>query len=415
MPYIQGPGHPRGNRIPAPARRRRKILPRGSTEISSAVSTVATSGAHHETECVMRNTEHHRIAPRLRRTRRPAPTRQSAASALADLLEQPRFEVLPTPGAVDLFASHLPPGRLLTVTASPNRGLGATLDVAVELARLGFEVVPHLAARMVQDGAHLAEIVARLQQDGITRVFVPSGDATEPGAYPDAVALLEALDAMGSPFASVGITGYPESHPTIPDDLTVQAMWDKRRYATEMVSNLTFDPQVVETWLTRVRTRGVTLPLWLGIAGPGRHRPAADRRDPDRRRRLRAVPAQAAADRRPAGVPEGLRPRAVPAAARPHAGPRRVGRRRAPRLHLQPGRRDRGLARRPARAAPGRRCRPTLVPHGTGDRPARPGPRAGPVPPRRATHEQQPSRRSTSRTDSSRSTCASPARRRSRC
>ena len=215
----------------------------------------------------MRNTEHHRIAPRLRRPRRLAPSRQSAASALADLLEQPRFEVLPTPGAADLFATHLPPGRLLTVTASPNRGLGATLDVSVELARLGFEVVPHLAARMVQDGAHLAEIVARLQQEGITRVFVPSGDATEPGAYPDAVALLEALDAMGSPFASVGITGYPESHPTIPDDLTVQAMWDKRRYATEMVSNLTFDPQVVETWLTRVRTRGVTLPLWLGIPG----------------------------------------------------------------------------------------------------------------------------------------------------
>ena len=215
----------------------------------------------------MRNTAIHRTAPRLRRIRRPAPTRHAATGALADLLEQPRFEVLPTPGAPDAVATHLPPGRLLTVTASPTRGLVATLDVATRLAELGYEVVPHLAARMVQDGAHLAEIVDRLQQAGITRVFVPSGDATEAGAYADAVALLEALDALGSPFTSVGITAYPESHPTIPDDLTVQAMWDKRRYATEMVSNLTFDPQVVETWLTRVRTRGVTLPLWLGIPG----------------------------------------------------------------------------------------------------------------------------------------------------
>jgi len=206
-------------------------------------------------------------ATRIGRATRPAPHRHAVSSALADWLEQPRFEVLPTPGAPAAVADHLPPGRLLTVTASPTRGLEATLDVAVELAGLGFEVVPHLAARMVGDGGHLAEIVDRLQGAGVTRVFVPSGDAAEAGAYADAVALLEALDAMGSPFASVGITAYPESHPTIPDDLTVQAMWDKRRYATEMVSNLAFDPQVVETWLTRVRTRGITLPLWLGIPG----------------------------------------------------------------------------------------------------------------------------------------------------
>jgi len=38
------------------------------------------------------------------------------------------------------------------------------------------------------------------------------------------------LDALGRPFAHVGITGYPESHPEISDDVTVQAMWDKRHY-----------------------------------------------------------------------------------------------------------------------------------------------------------------------------------------
>ncbi|WP_432476878.1 methylenetetrahydrofolate reductase [Nocardioides sp. GXQ0305] len=215
----------------------------------------------------MRNTESHRVPPRLRWGRRPAPARQAAAGALADLLEQPRYELLPTASATEAVVAHVPTGRLLTVTASPGRGLQATLDCAVELAGLGYEVVPHLAARMVADAAHLTEIVDRLQEAGIHRVFVPSGDATEAGAYPDAVALLEALDAMGSPFPQVGITGYPESHPTIPDDLTVQAMWDKRRYATEMVSNLAFDPQVVETWLARVRKRGVTLPVWIGVPG----------------------------------------------------------------------------------------------------------------------------------------------------
>ena len=70
--------------------------------------------------------------------------------------------------------------------------------------------------------------------------------------------MLEDLTVLGRPFAHVGITGYPESHPTIHDDLTVQAMWDKRRYMTHIVSNLTFDPKAVRTWVARLRARGIT-------------------------------------------------------------------------------------------------------------------------------------------------------------
>ena len=45
-------------------------------------------------------------------------------------------------------------------------------------------------------------------------------------------------------------------------------MWDKRRYATHVVSNLSFDPKVVNTWVTRMRARGITMPLLLGLPGP---------------------------------------------------------------------------------------------------------------------------------------------------
>jgi len=73
---------------------------------------------------------------------------------------------------------------------------------------------------------------------------------------------------MGSPFREVGITGYPESHPSIDDDVTVQAMWDKRAHATQVVSNLCFDPTAIAGWVKRIRRRGVTLPVLVGVAGP---------------------------------------------------------------------------------------------------------------------------------------------------
>jgi methylenetetrahydrofolate reductase (NADPH) len=190
------------------------------------------------------------------------------AATLVRLLENARYEVLPTASTEDKVLEHLPRDRTVTVTASPTKGLEATLDLAERLTGHGYVTVPHLAARMVSGRDELAEIAERLRGKGITSVFVPGGDAEAVGDYPDALALLEDLKELGSPFAHVGITGYPESHPTIHDDLTVQSMWDKRRYATHIVSNLTFDPAVVRDWVRRLRARGVAMPLLLGIPGP---------------------------------------------------------------------------------------------------------------------------------------------------
>ncbi|HEX3929818.1 MAG TPA: methylenetetrahydrofolate reductase [Nocardioides sp.] len=184
------------------------------------------------------------------------------------LLENARYEVLPTATIEDKVLEHVPVELTVTVTASPGKGLEPTLDLTERLTGHGYVAVPHLAARMVRDKAELAEICDRLSGKGITRIFVPGGDADPPGAYPDALSLLEELAALGNPFTHVGITGYPESHPTITDDLTIQSMWDKRRYATHVVSNLTFDAGVVDDWVHRMRTRGITMPLLLGIPGP---------------------------------------------------------------------------------------------------------------------------------------------------
>ena len=191
-----------------------------------------------------------------------------ARDTIVRLLEGARYEVLPTPSTEDKVLEHVPLDRVVTVTASPGKGLEATLELTERLTARGYAVVPHLAARMVAGRAELAEICARLTGGGVTRVFVPGGDAEPAGDYRDALGLLEDLTALGRPFLQVGITGYPESHPTIADDLTIQSMWDKRRHATHVVSNLTFDPAVIRGWVGRMRARGITMPLLLGIPGP---------------------------------------------------------------------------------------------------------------------------------------------------
>ncbi len=189
--------------------------------------------------------------------------------AAGALLVHPRYEVIPTPSVEDLVASVVPHDVTVTITASPSKGLEATIALAERLRALDYRVVPHVAARQVVDAAHLAEIVSRLGDAGVDDVFIPAGDAAAPaGVFESAFDLLRALDAMGRPFHQMGITGYPESHRSISDDVTIQSMWDKRHYATYMVSNLCFSATILKRWIRRVRARGVTLPLYFGLAGP---------------------------------------------------------------------------------------------------------------------------------------------------
>jgi methylenetetrahydrofolate reductase (NADPH) len=187
---------------------------------------------------------------------------------LQRLLEHARYEVLPTATTEEKVLASVPHDVAVTVTASGTKGLEATLSLAESLAGHGYVTVPHLAARMIHDRAELVEIRSRLAAAGITRVFVPGGDVDPVGDYPDAFSLLEDLHTLSQPFEQIGIAGYPETHPKIDDDLTVQAMWDKRRHATHIVSNLTFDAGAVKSWVERMRRRGVTTPLLLGMPGP---------------------------------------------------------------------------------------------------------------------------------------------------
>lgn len=192
----------------------------------------------------------------------------ASAEVMLPLLEAARYEVLPTPSAEQRVLDGAGADVVVAVTVSPSRGLEPTLALTERLAAAGRQVVPHLAARMVRDRVELAEIVQRLLAAGVDSVFVPAGDAASHGAYDGSLSLLRDLSSMGRPFRQVGITGYPESHPHIHDDVTVQAMWDKREHATHIVSNLTFDPARVLSWLGRLRARGVELPVLLGVPGP---------------------------------------------------------------------------------------------------------------------------------------------------
>lgn len=189
----------------------------------------------------------------------------TARRAIAGLLEDPFFEMIPLSNAVDQ-ARHLPPGARISVTASPSRSLDESLDLAARLIDMGYRVTPHLSARMTRDHQHLRDLLARIDRLGITTAFVVGGDGDPEGPFSDGLALLEAMEEIGHR-PEVGVPCYPEGHPDIPGPALASALAEKQPHAAWMTSQMTFDPEAVIDWTRSARGSGIHLPLVVGLAG----------------------------------------------------------------------------------------------------------------------------------------------------
>ena len=198
--------------------------------------------------------------------RRPARVEPASRAAVRALVGNPLFELIPLRNALDQ-AAFLPPGALVSVTASPAKGMEATIELAAALRGRGYVVVPHLSAHMIRDRAHLGELLRRMDDAGIDRVFVVGGDATDPGEYRDGLSLLRAMADLGHRLREVGVPCYPQGHPTIPEDVLLAALAAKAPLVDSMTTQLCFDPLAIETWLRSRRADGIALPAVLGVPG----------------------------------------------------------------------------------------------------------------------------------------------------
>jgi methylenetetrahydrofolate reductase (NADPH) len=196
------------------------------------------------------------------RGRRSAEGRAAVDRVLAD----PTFELIPLKNARDQ-AAFLPRGANVSVTASPAKGLEATVELATELQAGGLRAIPHISARMVRDEVHLAGILDAVAAAGIDRAFVVGGDAERPGTFLDGLSVLEAMEALGRLPVEVGVPCYPQGHPVIPDDRLLAALHAKARFASYMTTQLCFDADAIATWLAARRAEGISLPVRIGIPG----------------------------------------------------------------------------------------------------------------------------------------------------
>jgi methylenetetrahydrofolate reductase (NADPH) len=186
--------------------------------------------------------------------------------AIRRSLLNPKYELIPLKNVLDQ-SEFLPEKALVSVTASPQKGMMETVDLSIELKNRGFDAIPHISARLTADRAELETILGRLDEAGIHKAFVVGGDAEDHGEFFDGLALLTAMEEIGHGLTEIGIPGYPEGHHIVDAPTITGALEDKLPYASYVTTQMCFVPDAIESWVKDVRDRGIGLGVYIGIPG----------------------------------------------------------------------------------------------------------------------------------------------------
>jgi methylenetetrahydrofolate reductase (NADPH) len=168
------------------------------------------------------------------------------------------------------------PGTRISVTFLPNEDASKRVAAAAEIVRLRLNPVPHISARRVASEAELINYLEALAKAGAAHeVFVVAGDPDVPdGPYADALSIINSGLLPHYGIRSVGVAGYPEGHPKIPDAQLWEALSAKiaaieaQGMEVSILTQFGFNTAPVFAWLRELRARGIDAPVRLGVPGP---------------------------------------------------------------------------------------------------------------------------------------------------
>ncbi|MDK8464807.1 methylenetetrahydrofolate reductase [Marinobacter sp. SS13-12] len=201
-----------------------------------------------------------------------------ATSRLQALVRSASIEA--TPRQI-LAAEHLPEllpeGTCVYVPFLPRGQFSDTLAACTRLLEVGMQPIPHVPARMAESRGQLRDWLAELEETHVDRLLLIAGDSdAAAGPFPDTLAVLESGLLAQFRFHGIGVAAHPDGHPMADRATLTQALGIKREYARTtatrlwVVTQFTFDADVVIDWLQSLGNILEEVPVYIGIAGPTR-------------------------------------------------------------------------------------------------------------------------------------------------
>jgi methylenetetrahydrofolate reductase (NADPH) len=200
----------------------------------------------------------------------------AACDRLATLLASASVEISSHGHQLAELREHFAEGTEVTITFLPGDNISSNAETAKSLRRAGFVPVPHIAARELPSHEVLDDFLGRLSGEAdVSRVLVIAGDvAAARGPFKSSrdVAASGLLQRHG--IRSVSVAGHPEGHPYLDEAAAFTSLSQWRDWSrtnnirVDIVTQFCFEVAPILTFLSELDSRGISLPVIIGLAGP---------------------------------------------------------------------------------------------------------------------------------------------------
>lgn len=191
------------------------------------------------------------------------------------------IEVMPrTAEKIADFRPLLPAGTRVYIAHIEGTAIEDMVATAKRLSDEGFTPMPHFPARIIKDRATLGDWIARYQGEaGVKQALLLAGGVATPhGDFATSMQLMES--GAFSEFDRLHIAGHPEGNrdidPDGSDKMVMEALRWKQAFSERtdakmaMATQFCFEPAPVIAWAERLAAEGISLPIHIGVAGPGK-------------------------------------------------------------------------------------------------------------------------------------------------
>jgi methylenetetrahydrofolate reductase (NADPH) len=203
-------------------------------------------------------------------------TDQASSGKLAGLLSSASVEVSSRGHQLQELRDKFARGTDVTITFLPGDNYRHNVETASALRRAGYNPVPHVAAREMPSREALDDFLARARGEAdVTRIVLIAGDlALAKGPFRSSLDVCASGLIEASGILSVSVAGHPEGHPYLSAAKAFKVLeawrdWGQlTKIRVDVVTQFCFESAPILGWIGELDTRGIGLPVIVGLAGP---------------------------------------------------------------------------------------------------------------------------------------------------
>jgi methylenetetrahydrofolate reductase (NADPH) len=162
------------------------------------------------------------------------------------------------------------------VAHTPKASLDDVVRVSQKLQSVGLRASPHIVAHRIPDERALRVALEDLRGVGIEQVLLIAGDRETPvGPYQDTLEVIDSGLLAGVGIRYLAVAGHPEGINGVDSERLWDALRRKQEFgrrrsgiSVHIATQFGFDPLGICAWVRSLATRGIALPLHVGVAGP---------------------------------------------------------------------------------------------------------------------------------------------------